>query len=255
MFTFSRIDGKATPTIVPSRPKTSAPSLSISEPTTPLTKEPNQSRRVSQFQKNTSSYSSMSGKLFRRSLIGKQQFEALANEDASRTSSHNLCDDEKLRLSRLGANTMSIDPIPRDDYQKNTLQSLTYSPTAVIDARFSTLPRRPKTAQCSFHTIALEKGPGKKSLGFTIVGGRDSPKGALGIFIKTILPVGQAADDGRLCAGDEILAVNGIVCHDLSHREAVVLFKSIRSGEVVLNVCRRTSRATAKKCETFVDYI
>lgn len=252
---FLRIDGKATPAVTPSRQKSVAVHLSISEPCSPSTKEPSPTRRVAQFQKNTSSYSSMSGKLFRRSLIGKQQFDALANETSSRSSSHNLCDDEKLRLSRLGSNNLSIDPLPQDGYPSTALHSLTFSPPAQIDARFSTLPRRPKTAQCSFHTIALEKGPGKKSLGFTIVGGRDSPKGALGIFIKTILAVGQAADDGRLCAGDEILAVNGVVCHDLSHREAVVLFKSIRSGEVVLNVCRRTSRTASRKCETFVDYI
>lgn len=109
----------------------------------------------------------------------------------------------------------------------------------IATTNFCTLPRRPRSTVCTFLTVILEKGPGKKSLGFTIVGGRDSPKGALGIFVKTILATGQAAEDGRLKAGDEILAVNGQVCHDISHADAVYLFKSIKSGPVALHVCRR----------------
>ncbi|XP_029165165.1 uncharacterized protein LOC114936216 isoform X2 [Nylanderia fulva] len=106
-------------------------------------------------------------------------------------------------------------------------------------SKFCTLPRRPRNTVSTFLTVLFEKGTGKKSLGFTIVGGRDSPKGNIGIFIKSVLPSGQAAEDGRLRAGDEILAVNGQVCHDLTHREAVQLFRNIKSGPVALHLCRR----------------
>lgn len=143
-------------------------------------------------------------------------------------SSMNLCDDEKLELS--GGTSDDADASSGTgslDMEKST-------------TNFCTLPRRPKSSLCSFHTVTFEKGPGKKSLGFTIVGGRDSPRGALGIFIKSILPSGQAAEDGRLRAGDEVLAVNGQVCHDLTHLEAVKMFKSIKTGEIVLQLCRRS---------------
>ncbi|XP_039310354.1 uncharacterized protein LOC105197658 [Solenopsis invicta] len=120
-------------------------------------------------------------------------------------------------------------------------------------SKFCTLPRRPRNTVSTFLTVLFEKGAGKKSLGFTIVGGRDSPKGSIGIFIKSVLPSGQAAEDGRLRAGDEILAVNGQVCHDLTHREAVQLFRNIKSGPVALHLCRRVKNresqiSKAKSC-------
>ncbi|XP_058448350.1 partitioning defective 3 homolog [Malaya genurostris] len=166
-----------------------------------------------------------SSKLIRRSLVGKQS--PVFNVDQVTKSTMNLCDDEKLELSGASDDAETSSGTGSLEMDKNM-------------TNFCTLPRRPKSSLCSFHTVTFEKGPGKKSLGFTIVGGRDSPRGALGIFIKSILSTGQAAEDGRLKAGDEVLAVNGQVCHDLTHLEAVKLFKSIKSGEIVLQLCRRS---------------
>uniref|UniRef100_A0A1B6M045 PDZ domain-containing protein n=2 Tax=Graphocephala atropunctata TaxID=36148 RepID=A0A1B6M045_9HEMI len=98
---------------------------------------------------------------------------------------------------------------------------------------------RPKSLTLSMFTVTLHKGPGCKSLGFSIVGGQDSPKGSLGIFVKTVFQSGQAAENGNLKEGDEIIAVNGNTLQGLTHSEAIAVFKDIKSGPVMLHVGRR----------------
>ncbi|XP_034475967.1 uncharacterized protein LOC117782957 [Drosophila innubila] len=93
--------------------------------------------------------------------------------------------------------------------------------------------------RCTPKTITFFKGSGMKSLGFSIVGGRDSPKGNMGIFVKTVFPSGQAADDGTLQAGDEIVEINGHSVQGMSHAETIGLFKNVREGTIVLRILRR----------------
>ena len=87
-------------------------------------------------------------------------------------------------------------------------------------------------------TVTLEKG-GPKRLGFTIVGGADSSKGKMGIFIKDILPNGQAAEQSILRAEDEILAVNGMPLEGMTHAKALQVFKTAKRGKLVIHVGRR----------------
>ncbi|XP_018023529.1 uncharacterized protein LOC108679422 isoform X2 [Hyalella azteca] len=109
---------------------------------------------------------------------------------------------------------------------------------------YCTLPRAHREVTFQIRSVFFEKGPGHKSLGFSIVGGRDSPKGSMGIFIKTVFPQGQAATKMSLQEGDEVLTVNGKSLAGASHAEAIAAFKSIRQGEVHITIGRRMKRKT-----------
>ncbi|XP_034188678.2 uncharacterized protein LOC117608144 isoform X1 [Osmia lignaria lignaria] len=99
-------------------------------------------------------------------------------------------------------------------------------------------PRRATSLSMDLLTIILEKGASKK-LGFSIVGGSDSTKGSMGIFVKDIMAGGQAAEEGTLKVGDEILAINGISMDGLTHAKALQTFKAAKAGKMVLHVGRR----------------
>jgi len=66
-----------------------------------------------------------------------------------------------------------------------------------LDERY----RRRRTDSLTYHELTLDRRGGRKKLGFSVVGGRNTPLGPMGIYIKTISAGGLAADDARLQEG------------------------------------------------------
>merc|ERR1712102_195280 len=97
------------------------------------------------------------------------------------------------------------------DSSKELSEELSVEPEekASEGSKFCTLPRQRKSQSYSIKNVVFEKGPGKKSLGFTVVGGKDSPKGSIGIYVKSIFPNGQALG---------ILREGNNVCYLINHR-------------------------------------
>uniref|UniRef100_A0A914E6Q1 PDZ domain-containing protein n=1 Tax=Acrobeloides nanus TaxID=290746 RepID=A0A914E6Q1_9BILA len=88
----------------------------------------------------------------------------------------------------------------------------------------------------------------KNGLGFTIVGGADSPRGPMGIFVKTLYPQGLAAQSGLLKKGDEILGINGINLAGKTHAQVLKIFRQTSKMDVTLSIRRPTQNSLTAVC-------
>ncbi|XP_077380607.1 ras-associating and dilute domain-containing protein isoform X2 [Festucalex cinctus] len=76
---------------------------------------------------------------------------------------------------------------------------------------------------CVVFVVELDKGP--YGLGMGLIDGLHTPLNAAGIYIRTLIPDGPAASDGRLRIGDRILAVNGTSLIGADYQSAVDLIR------------------------------
>lgn len=86
--------------------------------------------------------------------------------------------------------------------------------------------------QSSMVDVVLQRGA--DGLGFSIVGGKDSPRGDLPIYIKTVSG-GAAARSGKLKRGDQIISVNGTKLDGFSRQDTVTMLKSLQ-GQIILTI-------------------
>jgi len=86
--------------------------------------------------------------------------------------------------------------------------------------------------QSSMVDVVLQRGA--DGLGFSIVGGKDSPRGDLPIYIKTVSG-GAAARSGKLKRGDQIISVNGTKLDGYSRQDTVTMLKSLQ-GQIILTI-------------------
>ena len=78
--------------------------------------------------------------------------------------------------------------------------------------------------------IVLMKNEGRP-LGFALCGGKGSKRGDIGIFVRSIQENGEAAKDGRLKVGDEIISINEKSVKDFTHRKAAF---TIRVNSIII---------------------
>ena len=88
------------------------------------------------------------------------------------------------------------------------------------------------------NVVDIEMAKGPAGLGFSVEGGKSSPKGDLPITVKKIFTGGVANRSGQIHVGEEIIQVNGQRMAPLTHFEAWTYLKSLPIGIVKMKIKR-----------------
>uniref|UniRef100_A0A673GI05 Membrane-associated guanylate kinase, WW and PDZ domain-containing protein 1 n=1 Tax=Sinocyclocheilus rhinocerous TaxID=307959 RepID=A0A673GI05_9TELE len=118
--------------------------------------------------------------------------------------------------------------------QQMQSQGLSSLPLPTVYREKPLFTRDPTQLKGSFLSTALQKS--NMGFGFTIIGG-DEPDEFL--QVKSVIPDGPAAQDGKMATGDVIVYINDVCVLGTTHSDVVKLFQSVPIGQsVTLVLCR-----------------
>ncbi|XP_014423205.2 FERM and PDZ domain-containing protein 2 [Camelus ferus] len=103
-------------------------------------------------------------------------------------------------------------------------------------------PSETNASEIYFVELVKEDG----TLGFSVTGGINTSVPCGGIYVKSIVPGGPAAKEGRILQGDRLLQVDGVSLCGLTHKQAVQCLKG--SGQVARLVLERRGPRMAQQC-------
>uniref|UniRef100_A0A4W5PTJ4 Membrane associated guanylate kinase, WW and PDZ domain containing 2a n=1 Tax=Hucho hucho TaxID=62062 RepID=A0A4W5PTJ4_9TELE len=119
-------------------------------------------------------------------------------------------------------------------HQQMQEQGLSSLPLPTIYREKPLFTRDATQLKGSFLSTALQKS--NMGFGFTIIGG-DEPDEFL--QVKSVIPDGPAAQDGKMDTGDVIVYINDVCVLGTTHADVVKLFQSVPIGQsVTLVLCR-----------------
>ncbi|XP_073802445.1 membrane-associated guanylate kinase, WW and PDZ domain-containing protein 2a isoform X2 [Danio rerio] len=118
--------------------------------------------------------------------------------------------------------------------QQMQSQGLSSLPLPAVYREKPLFTRDPTQLKGSFLSTPLQKS--NMGFGFTIIGG-DEPDEFL--QVKSVIPDGPAAQDGKMATGDVIVYINDVCVLGTTHADVVKLFQSVPIGQsVTLVLCR-----------------
>ncbi|XP_055045586.2 membrane-associated guanylate kinase, WW and PDZ domain-containing protein 2a isoform X15 [Misgurnus anguillicaudatus] len=118
--------------------------------------------------------------------------------------------------------------------QQMQSQGLSSLPLPTVYREKPLFTRDPTQLKGSFLSTALQKS--NMGFGFTIIGG-DEPDEFL--QVKSVIPDGPAAQDGKMATGDVIVYINDVCVLGTTHADVVKHFQSVPIGQsVTLVLCR-----------------
>lgn len=126
---------------------------------------------------------------------------------------------QHITTSKMPTHKFKLLPMPPINIDDDALSSSSSSSQETINTQPD-----PKTCEIKpGQDVTIEISKQKMGLGLSIVGGSDTPLGA--IIIHEVYPDGAAAVDGRLIPGDQILEVNGEDLREATHERAITALR------------------------------